>query len=389
MRNWKFNHINFSVYPFYDGEDLGVFYSEGQLSVKIWAPTANSVEFRIYNNSTSGNATLVENLIPAVNGTWQLVLNGNFKNLYYTLKVDDGEALNEVPDIYARAVGTNGRRGLIFDPEETNPKDWETDVPIPGENPVDAIIYELHVRDFSIDPASGFKNKGRFLAFTEEGLTNASGEKIGIDHLKELAITHVHLLPVNDFYSVDEADAAKQYNWGYDPQNFNAPEGSYSNNPDTTSRIKELKQLIQALHRNGIGVIFDVVYNHTGYTRRSVFNQTIPGYFYRQNRAGGFADASGCGNEIASERAMVRKYIVDSLCYWTKEYHADGFRFDLMGILDIETMNQIRTKLDQINPAIVLYGEGWTADKSPLDEKYRAVKNNVAQLKRIAVFATR
>ncbi|HAZ02038.1 MAG TPA: type I pullulanase, partial [Marinilabiliales bacterium] len=146
MRNWKFNHINFSVYPFYDGEDLGVFYSEGQLSVKIWAPTANSVEFRIYNNSTSGNATLVENLIPAVNGTWQLVLNGNFKNLYYTLKVDDGEALNEVPDIYARAVGTNGRRGLIFDPEETNPKDWETDVPIPGENPVDAIIYELHVR---------------------------------------------------------------------------------------------------------------------------------------------------------------------------------------------------------------------------------------------------
>ncbi len=386
MRNWKFNDIDFSVYPFYDGDDLGVFYSEKRLSVKIWAPTANHVEFRIYKNSALGNAVFIENLIPAENGTWELMLKGKFNNLYYTLKVDDGEPLNEVPDIYARAVGINGKRGLIFDPQETNPEGWETDQPVSCENPVDATIYELHVRDFSIDLASEFKNKGKFLAFSEEGLTNASGEKIGIDYLKELGITHVHLLPVNDFYSIDEANSAEPYNWGYDPQHFNAPEGSYSSNPDSTSRITELKQLVQTLHRNNIGIIFDVVYNHTGYTRRSVFNQTIPGYFYRQNRVGGFANASGCGNEIASERAMVRKYIVDSLCYWAKEYHADGFRFDLMGIFDIETMNQIRTKLDLINPGIVLYGEGWTADKSPLDEKHRAVKNNVAQLKHIAVF---
>ncbi|MDX9883755.1 MAG: type I pullulanase [Prolixibacteraceae bacterium] len=386
MRNWKFNHIDFSVYPFYDGGDLGVFFSEGHLSVKIWAPTARSVEFRIYENSTWGHTMRVENLMPSENGTWSLWLKGNFKNLYYTLKVDDGEPLDEVPDMYARAVGTNGKRGLIFDPAETHPEDWENDRPVSCENPVDAIIYELHVRDFSVDPASGFLHKGKFLAFTEDGLVNAFGEKIGIAHLRELGITHVHLLPVNDFYSVDEANPGAQYNWGYDPLHYNAPEGSYSGNPDNLSRIIELKKLVQSLHRNGIGAILDVVYNHTGYTRRSVFNQTVPGYFYRQNRTGGFANASGCGNEIASERAMVRKYIADSLCYWAREYHVDGFRFDLMGIFDIETMNHIRAKLDEINPSIILYGEGWTADKSPLDEKYRAVKKNVSRLNRIAVF---
>ena len=386
MRNWKFNHIDFSVYPYYDGNDLGVFYSEELLSVKIWAPTALSVEFRVYDHSTSGNLLHIENLSPAGNGTWQLTLHGNCNSKYYTFRVVDGESLNEVPDIYARALGTNGKRGLIFDPRETNPEDWNNDQPVHPENPVDCIIYELHVRDFSIDPESPFKNKGQFLAFTESGLTNSEGQKIGVDHLKELGITHVHLLPVNDFYSIDEANPAESYNWGYDPQNYNVPEGSYSSNPDSVSRISELKQLVQVLHKNGIGVIFDVVYNHTGYTRRSVFNQTIPGYFYRQTRSGGFANASGCGNEIASERAMVRKYIVDSLCYWANEFHADGFRFDLMGILDIETMNLIRQKLDQIRPGIILYGEGWAADKSPLDEQYRAVKNNVAKLDHIAVF---
>ncbi len=386
MRNWKFNHIDFSCYPYYGGDNLGVFYSEKKLHIKIWAPTAKSVEFRIYENSVSGNAILVDYLLPAENGTWQLALNGNFKNLYYTFKVDDGEPLNEVPDIYARAVGTNGKRGLIFDPAETYPEGWETDLPVKIENPVDAVIYELHVRDFSSDPSSGFRNKGKFLAFTEEGLQNSKGDKIGIDHLKELGITHVHLLPVNDFYTVDEANPSEQYNWGYDPLHYNAPEGSYSTNPGSVSRIKELKQLIRSLHKNGIGVIFDVVYNHTGYTRRSAFNQTVPGYFYRQNRGGGFSNASGCGNEIASERAMVRKYIADSLCYWASEFHADGFRFDLMGVLDIETMNLIRARLDYVNPGIILYGEGWTADKSPLDEKYRAVKTNVSLLDRIAVF---
>lgn len=388
MRSWRFNHIDFSVYPFYDSgnDDLGVFYSKGQLDIKIWAPTAQKVIFRLYEKSCTGDAFQVENLISTKNGIWQLQLRGNFANKFYTFQINDGEPLNEIPDIYARALGANGKRGLIIEPETTNPKNWSTDQAVICENPVDAIIYELHIRDFSSDLNAQFQNKGKFLAFTEDGLVNDFGDKIGIDHLKELGITHVHLLPVNDFSSIEENHPTQKYNWGYDPQNYNTPEGSYSTNPDTSSRIKELKLLVQKLHESRIGIIFDVVYNHTGYTRRSVFNQTIPGYFYRQTKQGRFANASGCGNEIASERAMVRKYIIDSLLYWAKEFHADGFRFDLMGVIDMETMNQIRKKLDEFRPGILLYGEGWTADKSPLDKKYRAVKENVTKLDRIAVF---
>lgn len=386
MRSWKFNHIDFSVYPFYNGDDLGVFYQNGELRIKIWAPSAQMVEFRIYEQSVGGEAIRIDYLKPQEKGCWHLFLKGQLEGYYYTFRVNDGEWLNEVPDMYARAVGANGKRGLIFDPQKTHPDDWETDRPVYCENPVDTIVYELHVRDFSIDPEAAFKHKGKYLAFSEAGLTDAFGNVIGLDHLVELGITHVHLLPVNDFSSVDEISPAGQYNWGYDPLHFNAPEGSYASCIDSSARIRELKQLVQALHRHGIGGIFDVVYNHTYYTRRSVFNQTVPGYFYRQNRSGGFSNASGCGNEIASERLMVRKYIVDSLCYWANEFHADGFRFDLMGILDLETMNQIRHALDEINPRILLYGEGWTADKSPLDEQFRAVKYNVSKLDRIAVF---
>jgi pullulanase len=250
------------------------------------------------------------------------------------------------------------------------------------------VLYELHVRDFSIDEFSGITHKGKYLAFTEKGTHSPEGVKTGIDHLKEMGITHVHLLPVYDFLTVDETHPdKKEYNWGYDPLNYNAPEGSYSTDPyNGEIRIREFKQMVKALHDAGIGVIMDVVYNHTGLIHHSYFNQTVPGYYYRQLPNGNFSDASGCGTEIASERTMVRKFIIDSILFWTNEYHIDGFRFDLMGIFDIETMNAIRHALDNIDKRIVIYGEGWTGGESPLDEKYRAVKSNTPKLDRIAMF---
>ncbi len=386
MRNWKFNHIDFSTYPSYGGDDLGVFLKNNTLHIKIWAPTANMVEFRLYEKSAGGKPIRTEYLDPSKSGIWELQLAGNFEGLYYSFKVNDGEWLNENPGVDARAVGANGRRGLVFDPEKTNPEGWEHDKPIFLESPVDAVLYEVHVRDFSKAVSSGMKNRGKFLAFTETESKHKSGTPTGIQHLKELGITHVHLLPVSDFYTVNENNTEARYNWGYDPLNYNVPEGSYASNPDNTSRIKEFKELVLSLHKAGIGVVMDVVYNHTGLTRRSWFNQTVPGYYYRQNRNGNFSNASGCGNEIASERSMVRKFIIDSLKYWTEEYHIDGFRFDLMGIHDIETMNQIREELDKIKPGMLLYGEGWAADRSPMDEQVRAVKRNTPKLNRIACF---
>ncbi len=386
MRDWRFSGIDFSTYPYYGGDDLGVWWTNEETRMRIWAPTAKQVELRIYRQGFGGSAIRIDLFEKAEQGTWTICLQGNLDGYFYTIRVNDGSWLNETPGIEARAVGMNGHRGLIFDPEKTNPGLWNTDKRVRLEHPTDAIIYELHVRDFSISPSSGIKNRGKFLAFTESGMLSPQGLKTGVDHLKELGITHVHLLPVNDFLTVDEQDPDQSYNWGYDPQNFNAPEGSYSTDPNTTSRILELKMLVQALHRAGIGVILDVVYNHTALTRRSYFNQTVPGYYYRQKNNGTFSNASGCGNEIATERAMVRKYIIDSLYYWATEFHLDGFRFDLMGIYDLETMNQIRAKMDAISPSLLLYGEGWAADKSPMDENWRAVKNNVTRLNRIAVF---
>jgi pullulanase len=386
MRDWRFNSNDFNSYPGYSGNDLGLHWSKEQTKIRIWAPTALQVELRIYKQSNGGSAIRIDQFEKAENGTWIIQLNGNLEGYYYTFRINDGTWLNETPGVEARAVGLNGHRGLIFDPEKTNPEGWETDTRIENINATETIIYELHVRDFSISPSSGMQNKGKYLAFTETGTLSPQGLKTGIDHLVELGITHVHLLPVYDFATVDEQAPDKAYNWGYDPLNFNAPEGSYSTNPNTVSRILELKKLVQSLHKAGIGVIFDVVYNHTFYTRRSPFNQTVPGYYYRQKSNGTFSNASGCGNEVATERYMVRKYIIDSLQYWATEFHADGFRFDLMGIYDLETMNLIRTNLDSISPSILLYGEGWAADKSPMDETWRAVKTNVSHLFRIAVF---
>ncbi|MGE5394095.1 MAG: type I pullulanase, partial [Candidatus Saccharibacteria bacterium] len=386
MREWKFKDIDFLAYPTYEEEDLGVIYTKKMTSIRIWAPTAKKVELRIYEKSLGGEAIRIDQFFKADRGTWTIALHGDLKGYYYTIRVNDGDWLNETPGIDARAVGMNGQRGLFFDPKDTHPEGWQDDHRVTLENPVDAVIYELHVRDFSIAPSSGMINKGKYLAFTEQDTLSPKGLSTGIDHLKELGITHVHLLPVNDFSSVDESAPDKMYNWGYDPQNYNAPEGSYATNPKDISRIRELKMLIQSLHKAGIGVILDVVYNHTSFTTRSYFNQTVPGYYYRQKPDGSFSNASGCGNELASERPMVRKFILDSLYYWATEFHLDGFRFDLMGIHDIQTMNRIRAYMDSISSSIILYGEGWTADVSPLPEGQRAIKTNVAKMERIAVF---
>lgn len=387
MRNWKFNHIDFSAYPAYTEKDLGVFWSPEKTVIKIWAPTALIIELRLYKDGVSGEAYHKTNLQKKENGTWSTVLSGDYEGKFYTFKVNDGEWLEEVPGIYARCVGANGLRGMIYNPNKTNPEGWVQDNGPRYKSFTDTIIYETHVRDFSIAENSGIENKGKYLGFTEAATRSPEGVKTGLDHLKELGVTHVHLLPVNDFVTIDEEKPLEKYNWGYDPQHFNALEGSYATDPyNGSKRISEFKKLVKTLHDNGIGVILDVVFNHTYFAKESVFNQIVPGYFYRQKPDGTFSNASGCGNEIASEREMVRKYILDSLKYWVEEYHVDGFRFDLMGILDAQTMQEIRSELNTIDPGLFLYGEGWAADHSPMAENQRAVKSNTHQLSGIASF---
>ncbi len=387
MRNWKFNHIDFSTYPEYTDDDLGVFWSPEKTTIKIWAPTAQIIELRLYKNGANGEAFHKTNLQKAANGTWTTVLLGDYEGKYYTFRINDGEWLEEIAGIYARCVGINGLRGQIYNPQKTDPKDWKDDKHPAIKNITDAILYETHVRDFSIAQNSGIENKGKYLGFTEENTFSEEGIHTGIGHLKELGITHVHLLPVNDFATINEEKPQEKYNWGYDPLHYRVPEGSYATDPyDGTVRIREFKTLVKTLHNNGIGIILDVVFNHTYYTKESVFNQMVPGYFYRQRPDGSFANASGCGNEIASERFMVRKYIIDTLKYWAEEYHIDGFRFDLMGVIDIATMQAIRSELNKSNPDIILYGEGWAADQSPMPEEKRATKCNMAQLTGIAAF---
>ncbi len=387
MRDWKFNHIDFSIYPVYEGEDLGVFWTPEKTSIKIWAPTAKIIEFRLFKDGQTGEAYHKTQLQSSEDGIWSTVLTGDYEGKYYTFRINDGDWLEETPDIYARCVGVNGLRGMIFNSKKTNPEHWESDKGPELKNFTEAVIYETHIRDFTISGNSGIQQKGKFLGFTEENTETEEGISTGLAHLKELGITHVHLLPVNDFYTVDEEKPHEKYNWGYDAQHYNSLEGSYSTNPyDGAVRISEFKKLVQALHSAGIGVIQDVVYNHTYFAKESVFNQTIPGYFYRQKSDGTFANASGCGNEIATERAMVRKYIVDSLKYWAQEFHIDGFRFDLMGIYDLETMNLIRKELDKVRPGLVLYGEGWAADQSPMPAQHRAIKINMSLLPGVAAF---
>jgi pullulanase len=381
-------YADYSEYPVYDGTDLELVYSSHASTFRVWSPTATQVKLLLYDDGVERSAYEIHNMKRSEKGTWTLKLNGNLKGKFYTFQVKIGETwLEETPGMWVRATGVNGKRAAIIDFSETNPDGWELDKRPPLKNFTDIVLYEVHVRDFSVSPTSGLKNKGKFLAFTEQGTKNASGNSTGINHLKELGVTHVHLLPSFDYASIDETKPDEnKYNWGYDPLNFNVPEGSYSTDPyNPVTRIREFKQMVQSFHNAGIRVIMDVVYNHTFTGEKSHLNQLVPGYFYRMNADSTWSNASGCGNETASERAMMRKFMIESVVYWATEYHVDGFRFDLMGIHDIETMNLIRDALDRVDPSIFIYGEGWTAGASPLAEEKRAVKKYAKQLKDIAV----
>ena len=392
---------DFSRYPIYKGEDLGLRYSQAGSLFRIWSPVAEKAELIFYAKGAGGDAVQTISMNKAEAGTWTAEVKGDQQGRFYVFRVSvNGKWSQEVPDPYAKLVGVNGRRAVVGDLASTNPAGWDKDrSPAFGsKDPVtkkiinhktDAIIYELHVRDASIHKSSGIQTKGKFLGLAETGTKNPAGQATGIDHLKELGVTHIHLLPSYDFTTVDESklDSA-QYNWGYDPLNYNTPEGSYSTNPaDGVTRIREFKELIKTMHANGLRVVMDVVYNHTMFTETSWFNQLVPGYYYRQKPDGSFSDATACGNETASERPMMRKFILESVKYWVKEFHVDGFRFDLMGVHDIETMNLISRELHALKPDILLYGEGWTAGGSPLPDTLRALKKNAHLLDRIAVFS--
>lgn len=380
----------YDSYPVYKGNDLGLTYSKNQSSFRIWAPTAEKARLIFYKDGAEGLAESSIEMKRSANGTWLARVAGDKKGKFYVFSVRiNGKWLNEVPDPYAKAVGVNGKRAMVVDLEETNPEGWEKDKSPVFKNKTDAILYELHVRDASIDPNSGIKNKGKYLGLTETGTKNTEGLSTGLDHIKELGVTHVHLLPVFDFYSLDESKPDKpQYNWGYDPLNYNVPDGSFSTNPhDGVTRIKEFKKMVQAFHQHELRVVMDVVYNHTRLTEDSYLNQLVPGYYYRQTKDGKFSNATACGNETASERYMMRKFMLESVLYWVNEFHIDGFRFDLMGVHDIETMNLVSRELHKIKPDILLYGEGWTAGSCPLPDSLRALKKNANKLDRIAVFS--
>ncbi|MBL7740305.1 MAG: type I pullulanase [Chitinophagaceae bacterium] len=386
----KTQTIDVSKYPVYNGNDLGLKYSPAASSFKIWSPPASEAEIMLYAAGEKGTPVSKHAMIKGNEGTWTANLKGDLKRKFYTFRVKiNGKWSNEVPDPYVKAVGVNGKRGMIIDLKKTNPAGWEKDKSPAFNAATDAVIYELHVRDASIAANSGIKNKGKFIGLAEKGTKSPDGLSTGLDHLKELGVTHIHLLPSYDFYSVNETKLdTLQYNWGYDPLNYNVPEGSYSSNPyDGATRIKEFKQLVKTFHDNGLRVVMDVVYNHTMLTEDSYFNQLVPGYYYRQTPDGKFSNATACNNETASERAMMRKFMLESVKYWVQEYHIDGFRFDLMGVHDIETMNLISAELHAIRPDILLYGEGWTAGTSPLPEAERALKANAFKLDRIAVFS--
>lgn len=372
----------------YAGDDLGAVYSPMKTSFRVWAPTATKVELATYAEGRGGTATVYP-MTADRNGTWIHELIGDHHGLFYTYRITVGGRVNEAMDPYAKAVGVNGDRGMVVDLSRTNPVGFLELQKPQLVNFVDAIIYELHVRDLSIHPDSGITHQGKFLGLIEGGTRGPAGVKTGLDHLVELGITHVHLLPTFDYATVDETRLDyPQFNWGYDPKNYNVPEGSYSTNPyDGEVRIREFKQMVQGLNAAGIRVIMDVVYNHTSRSGDSHLNLIVPGYYYRMTPEGGFSNGSGCGNELADERSMVRKMIVDSVVYWASEYKVDGFRFDLMGLHHVDTMNEIRLALDAVDPTILIYGEGWTGGNTPLRAIFGSLKANARKIPGIAVFS--
>ncbi|UOQ78906.1 type I pullulanase [Hymenobacter sp. 5516J-16] len=379
----------YALLPTYEGPDLGLTFTRGQARLRVWAPTAEKLQLKLYAEGTGGAPVAEYAMQKSTGGTWLYTLPAQPAGQFYVVQATiKGRQMAEVPDPYVHAVGLNGQRGALLDPATVSPARWEEDLRPQLKQATDIVIGEAHVRDLSMHPQSGIQHKGKYLGVAEAGTRGPAGVKTGLDHLTELGITHLHLLPVNDFASIDESKLSEnRYNWGYEPLHYSVPEGSYATNPaDPAARIRELKQVTQALHGRGLRLILDVVYNHTTDVARTSFEQLVPGYYYRHNPDGSLSDAAACGNEIASERPMVRKLIVESVVYWAREYHVDGFRFDLMGILDLRTMRALRVALDQIDHSIFLYGEGWTARPSPLPEAERALKANVGKLDRIAAF---
>ena len=390
---WKtlFENVPFHRENYYTGP-LGPDYAPGGTCLRLWAPTAEAVTVTLYHKGDGGAVLGTEPLVRGAHGVWSIWLPGEQHGRYYTFAVTVNGITRETGDPYARAVGVNGVRSMIVDLARTAPSGWERDVR-PAIPPAQRAVWEVSVRDFSQDAASGVRPawRGKYMAFTQQG-TTLHGDGIHptcLNYLKRLGVKYVQLMPIFDFGSVDEAKPLlRQYNWGYDPTNFNVPEGSYSTDPTRGEvRIRECREMIAALHAAGIGVVMDVVYNHT-YRTENPLNNTVPYYFFRQNADGSFSNGSGCGNEFASERPMARRYLIDSILYWAKEYHIDGFRFDLMGLYDAESINAVRAALDSLPGGrdILLYGEPWQGGASQL-HRYEANKANLAMLnERVGIF---
>ena len=349
---------------------------DGNTGASTQITPKNTVKVRIYNAGEAGKAVKTVKMKASGKDRWEATIKGDLAGKYYTFDMGKGET----PGVFAKAVGVNGNRGAIIDLAQTNPAGWENDVRPAIQSPADLVIYEMHWRDFSIDASSGLQNKGKFLALTEPK---------AIQHLKNLGVNAIHILPSFDYASVDETKlSTPQYNWGYDPKNYNVPEGSYSTDPyKPETRIKEFKEMVQALHKAGIRVILDVVYNHTFNINNSNFQRTYPDYYYRKTAAGKYSDGSGCGNETASEKPLMREFMLESVKYWIDEYHIDGFRFDLMGVHDIETMQKIRQMVNEIDPSIYIYGEGWSAGSCAYPTEKLAMKANTQQLQGIGAFS--
>ncbi|MEG2109987.1 type I pullulanase [Clostridium sp.] len=376
-----FNSEEFEEEYTYNGE-LGAIYSKEKTEFKLWSPVASTVTLELFKKEGLDNFIKLDSIeMEEENGVFNAFLEEDLNNIYYRYKVKIGNEINVVTDPYSKGVSANGEYSMVVDLECTNPRNWDEDKKPILKSAVDSIIYEMHIRDFSIDNNSGASFKGKYKGVYEIGTTTERGTKTCMDHLKDLGITHVHLLPTFDYKSVDEKNLSNPgYNWGYDPEHYNSLEGSYSTNPfDGDIRIKEFKEMILNLHNEGIRVVMDVVYNHTYESYDSIFNKVVPYYYYREDDNGNFSNGSGCGNETASERSMFRKFMIDSVCYFAKEYHIDGFRFDLMGLHDIDTMRQIREELNKIDASIIMYGEGWTGGDTPLKYEDRALKANTVK----------
>ena len=360
----------------YEGDDLGATWTPEKTTFRVWAPLASAVYVHLYESGHEGGLEDMLQAVPMtadVNGTWVATVEGDLNGIYYTYAVANGDMIVEACDPYARTTGVNGKRAMVIDLDSTDPEGWENDRdPHYDEGITDAVIYELHVRDLSSDPSSGIEHTGKFLGLTERGTVNAEGIPTGLDHILSLGVTHIHLLPSYDYASVDETDPEAPFNWGYDPVNYNVPEGSYSTDPyHGETRVKEFKQMVKTLHDNGISVILDVVYNHVYNAEDFCFNNIVPGYFSRISQSGVYSNGSICGNDTASERSMVRKYIVDSVKYWADEYHLDGFRFDLAGLIDTETINQCIDEVHKTHPNVIFYGEGWTMGTEVTKDGYQ------------------